>query len=156
MNTRNHIVKYGLYMFLGISGLFLIMKAFGLEHLTVLRFLNGFIVVFFSIRMAKVITQKKGGLDYLDGLFGVLLANIFALVLSVIGLMLYIGTIGPELVVSLQESIWFAGDLTTTRIVGVVFIEGAAMAMIVSFAVMQYYKDRGFSKAKKEKTLRKV
>lgn len=145
MEKGNYIIRYGLYMFLGIAGLFLAMKLFGLEHVTVLRFLNVFILAGFSIHVAKIITKDKGNLDYLSGLFTIFLTNIFALILSLIGLFVYLKYIDSQLLENLKESIWFAGDLTISKVIGAIFIEGAAMAVIISFSVMQYYKNNASS-----------
>lgn len=152
MEKGNYIIRYGLYMYAGIAGLFLFMKLVGLEEVTVLRFLNVFILAIFSIRIAQIITKEKGSLDYLRGLFTIFLTNIFALVLSLISLTVYLKYIDPKLLETLKDSIWFPGELTISKIIGAIFIEGAAMAVIISFAVMQYYKDNLPSSVKKSRS----
>lgn len=149
MEKGNYILRYGLYMYFGIAALFLFMKLIGMEEVTVLRFLNVFILAIFSVRIAQVITKEKGNLDYLSGFFTIFLANIFALVLALMSLIVYLKYIDPKLLESLKESIWFAGDLTISKIIGAIFIEGAGMAIIISFSVMQYYKDNAPSTVKK-------
>jgi hypothetical protein len=62
------------------------------------------------------------------------------MVLSTVSLGIYLKFSDPSMIENLKQSIWFAGDLTILKIAGAVFIEGTASAVIISFGVMQYYK----------------
>ena len=65
MNIRNRSLVYGLNSFAGIAILFLIMKLFSLENVGYLRFLNVFIVFFFTNRLAKKNRQIETDDSYL-------------------------------------------------------------------------------------------
>jgi hypothetical protein len=47
---------------MAIAGLFLVMKVLNLEQVTFLRFLNVFILIFFSVRLAKSYSKQKEGM----------------------------------------------------------------------------------------------
>jgi len=137
---NKYIFRYGLYIYMAIAGLFLVMKVLNLEQVTFLRFLNVFILIFFSVRLAKSYSKQKEGMEYLNGLANIFLANLVAIVLSTVSLGIYLKFSDPSMIENLKQSIWFAGDLTILKIAGAVFIEGTASAVIISFGVMQYYK----------------
>jgi len=146
MKNTNQILKFAFLMYLGIGLFFLFMKLLGLEHITALRFTNVLIVAFFSVRMAKVHVVDEGNSDYLSGLFSIFIANILATVLAAGSLALYIQFIDPSLLKDLEKTTWFAGEITIGKVAGAILMEGAAAGMIVSFAVMQYFKDMKASK----------
>jgi len=150
-----YIIRYGLYIYMGIAGLFLVMKVVNLEQVTFLRFLNVFILIFFSIRLAKSYSMQKEGMEYLNGLANIFLANLVAIVLSAMSLGIYLKFSDPSIIENLNQSIWLAGDLTILKIAGAVFIEGTASAVIISFGVMQYYKQEIQTPIKKHQTIKK-
>lgn len=141
MKSKNYILKYTLLMYLSIGGFFLFMKLLNLEQNSMLRLLNIVILAFFSVLMAKAILKDKGEVNYLEGLISIFITNLAAVVLSAISLFIYLTYIDTSLLPEIQNTIWFAGDISTILVAGAIFMEGAASAVIISFAVMQYYKN---------------
>ena len=139
MMKKMLVLKYGLLIFAFIAIYFLLMKLFNMENIKELRLLNIIIVIFFTVRMAREIKMSQEGLPYLKGLFSLLFANLLAVVFSVIGLALYI-TMFPDFVNSFQNWLFGGEPSITTLLIAIIF-EGSAAAIIVSFAVMQYYKE---------------
>ena len=138
MMKKMLVLKYGLLIFAFIALYFLLMKLFNLENVKELRLLNIVIVIFFTIRMAREIRSKKEGLAYLHGLSSLFFANILAVAFSVIGLAVYIA-LSPDFVNSFQNWIFGGEPSISTSLISIIF-EGSAAAIIVSFAVMQYFK----------------
>lgn len=140
MKRGTYIVWNGFLMFIGISGLFLILQGLGLGHVTELRFLNIVIVGFFSNRMAAHFSRDPEGYNFIGSMFSVFMANLLAVVLTVIGFMIYISGIDPSFKDGLEAWILLAGnDLSGTEAAIGIFLEGVAGSVIISFVVMQYW-----------------
>jgi hypothetical protein len=142
MKRRNYIIWNGVLMFVGISGLFIIMQAMSLEKETELRLLNVVIVAFFSNRMAKHFAQKIEEGNFLNNMFSIFAANVIAIVLSIISFVIYVLAIEPTFTENFKGWILMAGnDLSLTEAAGGIFLEGVAGAAVISFVVMQYWAD---------------
>lgn len=127
-------------MFAGLATLFLIMKLFNLEQQTELRFLNVLIVAFVSSRMVNQIAKHERDYSYLNTLFTLFVTNVFAVLLSVAGLVFYVKVIDPPFVESFQYWILLSDKATLAQVVGALIIEGSGGSVIVSLIVMQYYQ----------------
>lgn len=130
----------GLLMFVFIAILFLLMKALNLELVAELRFLNIFIVAYFSNRMANYYASQVGGINYLDGLVSIFLANSVAIIFTVLGLILYVKVFDPAFAENFKVWVLFAGDITLTKAALGIFFEGIAGSVIVSLIIMQYWQ----------------
>ena len=85
----------GFYIFLGIGIYFLIMEVAGLTHSYYLRILNIFIVLFITNKTIKTNIQE-GKHDYLKNIISAGLTPLTGVVLSVIGLRVYIAFKGGD------------------------------------------------------------
>ena len=140
MIKMNYTVKYGLLIFAGMAGLFLLMKSLNLEKQTELRFFNIFIIAYFSSRLGKKLTEEKQKSHFVNRLFQVFAANILAVILSIAAIVFFVKVVDPSFEENFQFWILFSGDSSLTRIAGALFIEGSACAAIVSLVVMQYFQ----------------
>lgn len=151
MKNSSFILKYAALMYAGIAGFFLIMMLFDLEHVTGLRYFNIVIVAGISILLAKAYSKGTNKIPYLDGLMVIFATNMLAVIVSAISLVLYVRFFDPTLVDDLKETMFFAGEITMAKVAGAIFMEGAASSIIVSFAIMQYFKDNREAKKVLEK-----
>ena len=142
MKAKNQTVLFGIYMFVSMVALFFIMKLVGLEKVTELRLLNIVIAIFFSNRLAKLNvhsdTQRS---SYLGNLSSLMLANLIAVFASALGLMIYVTAIDKDLMESIGNGFFLGNDLTINQIAIAILLEGSASAAIVSFSLMQYWKN---------------
>jgi hypothetical protein len=90
MKKQDYTLRIGLFMFAAIAAFFFIMKIFGLEHVTELRFINILIIAFFSNRLVQRMVEDSNQVDYLNGLKSLFLANALNVVLSMAGLIVYV------------------------------------------------------------------
>lgn len=140
MKTGTYIVWNGFLMFIGISGLFLILKGLGLGHVTELRFLNVVIVGFFSNRMAARFNKEPNEHNFIGSMFNIFMANVLAVIFTVIAFVFYIFGVDPGFKEDLQAWILLAGnDLSGTEAAIGIFLEGVAGSVIISFVVMQHW-----------------
>ena len=58
-----------------------------------------------------------------------------------IGLVVYVALFDPNFVDNFQNGMLFAGEVTMSKIAGALLLEGMAGSVVVSFAIMQYWKD---------------
>lgn len=144
MKSKNYVLRYGLLMFVCIAVFFLIMRAIGMEGQSEYRFLNILIVAFFSFLMARKIALEEREYNYLNTMFRVFAANVMAVILTVLGLVVYVRGIDPSFAESFDHWVLFAGEKTLISVSGALFIEGTAGGVILTLIVMQYYQ---YSKA---------
>lgn len=142
MKSTNKTVAFGIYMFLSMIALFFIMKLFGLEKITELRLLNILIAVFFSNRLAKAnLYSDSQRSSYLGNLSSLMLANLIAVFASALGLMIYVTAIDKGFMESVGNGFFLGNDLTLNQVIVAIVLEGSAAAAIISFTLMQYWKN---------------
>lgn len=142
MKAKNQTVLFGVYMFISMVALFFIMKLVGLEKITELRLLNIVIAIFFSNRLAKLnVHSDTARSSYLGNLSSLMVANLIAVFASASGLMIYGTAIDKNLMSSIGNGFFLGNDLTINQIAIAVVLEGSAAAAIVSFSLMQYWKN---------------
>jgi hypothetical protein len=133
----------GTLIFIGIGIYFLIMELLGLSHLFFLRMLNIVIVIYFLNKTIKS-NYNEGKTDYLENLISGTLTALIGVILSVIGLLIYISMKGGDAYLGkLSQNFLFGGGAPTMNqyCIGL-FFEGIASSIIITFTLMQYWKDR--------------
>lgn len=136
----------GILIALSIGVYFLTMEALGLSHIFILRLLNIFIVTYFITRTIKA-NYKEGKIDYLDNIVSGALTSLIGVALSVAALLAYISFRGGnEYLENLSKNFLFGGGAPSMYqyCIGLLF-EGIASSIIITFTVMQYYKDRTYN-----------
>ncbi len=141
MKKHDYTIRIAFQMFLSIAAFFVLMKLFGLEHITELRFLNILIVAFFSSRLAKMYVIDEDRLDYLHGLRSIFMANALNVVMSVAALVFYIYFIDRDFLVHFANGIIIGGETSVAKVGVGLFMEGIAGSAVISFTTMQYWKD---------------
>lgn len=135
-------VNNGIMIFIGIGIYFLTMELLGLSGIFWLRILNIFIVVYFVNKTIKS-NYKEGQTEYLGNLISGALTSLVGVVLSVAGLLAYINMRGGNVYLEkLSGSFLFGGGHPSMYqyCIGM-FFEGIASSIIITFALMQYWKD---------------
>lgn len=141
MDNLRLVLRYGIYGFVGVASFFLLMKLFGLERVAVLRFFNLVIVVWLSNRLARRNLHENPRNEYFPALVSLFLANAITVILSIVGFAIYVNFIDPEFMKNFKDGIIWNGNIPFEQAAAALFLEGMAGSMIVSFAIMQYYKD---------------
>jgi hypothetical protein len=132
----------GILIFIGIGVYFLLMELLGLSDIFLLRVLNIFIVVYFINRVIKS-NYNEGKTEYLPNLISGALTSLIGVFLSVAGLLTYINIRGGNTYLEkLSENFLFGGGEPSMYqyCVGLLF-EGIASSFIITFTLMQYWKD---------------
>ena len=142
MNIRNRSLVYGLYSFAGIAILFLIMKLFSLENVGYLRFLNVFIVFFFTNRLAKKNRQIETDDSYLKAFGSLILANVLTVILSVFSFVIYAMFIQPDFIDHFDGGIFWNNHVTLDQAAVILFFEGIGSALAASFIIVMYWNER--------------
>ena len=133
----------GILIFIGIGLYFLIMEMLGLSHVFYLRILNILIVIYFLNKTIKS-NYNEGKIDYLENLISGTLTALIGVVLSVAGLLIYISMKGGDAYLAkLSQNFLFGGGAPSVNqyCIGL-FFEGIASSIIITFTLMQYWKDR--------------
>lgn len=141
MKRVDHTYRIATYMFLTITAFFFVIKGFGLDEYSYLRFFNIFIIIFYSNKLALLNLIEKSDLSYLANYRSIFVANAIAIILSSIGLFLYLTFLDTQYLSVLEKGLLFGNHLDVSQIIGAVFIEGMASSVIVAFGVMQYWKN---------------
>jgi len=137
------IIKNGVLVYIVIAILFGIMELLNLQDQIYLRLLN-FIPVIWGINK----TIKDNYKDHMDGYFTNLasgiLTGLVALVLVLISFMIYVEIQGEQQYLRrfAESYIFGGGDPSVYQFCIGLALEGIASSVIVSFALMQYWKDK--------------
>lgn len=133
----------GIMIFIGIGMYFLLMEFLGLSDVFILRLLNILIVIYYVNKTIKS-NYTEGKLEYLDNLISGTLTSLIGVGLSVAGLLAYISFKGGDAyLVNLSQNFLFGGGNPSMYqfCIGLLF-EGIASSVIITFTLMQYWKDR--------------
>jgi hypothetical protein len=116
MSTDKIIIKHALLITLLIGSFFFLCTLFGLEGNPYLRFLNiGFVI--FGIYLAiKESIYKNGESKYLINLGIGIRTSAFAVILSVIGVIIYIQFIDPDFINIMKNSFLIGSNLSIPKI----------------------------------------
>ena len=132
----------GILIFVSIGIYFLTMELLGLSDIFILRLLNVFIVVYFLNKTIKS-NYKEGKTEYLENLISGTLTSLIGVALSVAALLAYISMKGGDAYLAkLSENFLFGGGEPSMYqyCIGLLF-EGTASSIIITFTLMQYWKD---------------
>lgn len=133
----------GFIIFIGIALFFLLMETMGLADQIYLRLIN-FVFVIYGVNR----TIRSNYKEHTNGYFTNLMSGIFtALVSLFLGLAAFIAYVeykgGEEYLHTFAESYIFGGgEPSLYQFCIGLMIEGFAASAIVSFALMQYWKDK--------------
>jgi len=133
----------GFIIFLGIGIYFLVLEYLGLADEFYLRVLNLFIVAF-GINRTIQMNQKDGIRGYNRHLISAIITSMIGAVLSIASLLAYIQYKGGEVYLQkLSKGFLFGGGELTIHYycIGLLF-ESIASSIIISFCLMQYWKDK--------------
>ncbi len=133
----------GVIIFLGIGIYFIILEFAGLSDQVYLRFFNLLIVAYGVNRTIKA-NQADGIRGYNTHFLSALITSMIGAVLSIASLLAYIAYNGGEAYLkNLSDNFIFGGgELTINHYcIGLLF-ESTAASLIVSFCLMQYWKDK--------------
>lgn len=133
----------GILIFISIGIYFLFMELLGLSDVFLLRLLNIFIVVYFINKTIKS-NYREGKTEYLENIISGSLTSLVGVALSVAGLLAYISMKGGnDYLANLSKNFLFGGGEPTMYqyCIGLLF-EGIASSIIITFTLMQYWKDR--------------
>ncbi len=142
MFSRYQHFRYGIYSFLCIGALFLIMKLCSLENVGYLRFLNVFIVFFFTNRLAKKNRQIDDDDNFLSAFGSLILANAVTVVLSLVSFVIYATFIQPDFIDHFDGGIFWNRHVTIDQAAVILFFEGMGSALAVSFINVLYWNER--------------
>ncbi|WBX77566.1 hypothetical protein PG911_04675 [Tenacibaculum ovolyticum] len=141
MNSNKIIISNALLIFGGIVSFFLLMKIFGLDNISELRFLN-FAFILWGINNAIRTNMNKNEASLYIHNFSIGIGtSVIAVGLSVIGLIIYVNFIDPNFMAILENSAFWGQNLSLSLVVFALAIEGIASSVICSFILMQYYKN---------------
>lgn len=135
MIKRNNAFLNGFMIYGLISIYFLVLELFGLTDNMYLRFVN---LVFIAIGVNATLRLSHAASDnYLDKLKSGLVTVATGILLSVIGLYLYMQLIDPSLAYTAETLIPVNSPIAFTAII---FIEGLSSSLMVLFMLLQYWK----------------
>ena len=141
MSSNKIIFNNAMLIFTGIVCFFLVMKIFGLEDISELRFLNFAFVLYGINRAIKTnIVKNHESLYFSNFLLGIG-TSIIAVALTVFGLIIYVDFIDASFMTILEQSSFWGQNLSLPLVVFALAIEGIASSVICSFILMQYYKN---------------
>ena len=141
MKNLSPSIRYGIYSFIGIASYFILMKLLGLEHVIWLRAFNILIVLYFTNRLARANFTDDTEDNYVSNLMSLIVANGVTTIASVASFAIYVTFIDHAFLSQVKGGILFAQGFTLEHALVSIFMEGMAGALIISFVLMQYWKN---------------
>ena len=141
MTSTKIIINNALLIFAGIVVFFFLMKILGLENVSELRFLNFGFVIWGINRAIKTNIHKNQESLYFNNFSVGIATSVVAVAFTIIGLIIYVDFIDPNLLTILENSSFWGQNLSLGLVVFALAIEGIASSVICSFILMQYYKN---------------
>ncbi|MEL7147474.1 MAG: DUF4199 domain-containing protein [Bacteroidota bacterium] len=143
MKTLNtQIIKYGITIFVALTGYFLAMDALGLVHNLNLRIFNAIILfsgIFILLKRFKKQKYDKS-FSYLNGLS----AGFFVTLIATVGFALFMIAyllINPDFLMAIRTNEPQGIYLNIPAIVTLIIIEGVASGILFSYMSMQFLKE---------------
>lgn len=136
-------INNGLKAFLALGIYFLIIEALGIKHTTFLRLLNIFIVAYFTNK--AIISRKSNNQNFISLFGSAFFTNLIAVALSTISLTGYIYFFrGSDHINTLAQPLLAIGSfkLNLSQFAFAIFAEGFASGVVLSFGMMQYWKNK--------------
>lgn len=141
MKKIDNTIKTGIQMFLAVITLFFVVRLVGLGDITELRFLNYFIVIYFSSKLAHNNLLEINSLSYYNNLSSVFVANGINVVLCSIGFFMYLSFINPSYIQAIDNDVLLGYKASNLHSVLALFLEGMGASMAVSYTVMIYWRN---------------
>lgn len=136
----------GVFTFVALAAFFLIMRAFGLHEILAFRYLN-FIFLASVVLIAFTLYRKRfnyEGIRYLTGIKMGIHINLLGSFLFAVFMGIYLSA-DTSFMEYIQHHGEFGRFLTPIRAAGGLFIETFAAGAILSYSLMQLYKDEEFN-----------
>lgn len=138
---KSKSVRYGVKMFLAIGIFFLILYALGLGDVAELRYFNLLFVIYFSNKLAKTNATEPKDKSYIKNLSSVFGANLINVLLCIGGLLLFNVIFEPEFLSHVTKGVLIVETTSVPQVIISLFIEGVAGTAVVSFVLLQYWKN---------------
>ena len=143
--TTSQSLKFGIYTGLGLIFYFLLMKVLGFHKYLELHYLNMIFLFFGLLYSIKKIKLISGELKYFEGLKIGILVTLTSIIIFNLFLLIYEFFIDPSFLTLLQDKLSFgfvkSPAATSFIVFGIIFIEGLSSGFIITYILMQYYKN---------------
>ncbi|TXD83786.1 DUF4199 family protein [Subsaximicrobium wynnwilliamsii] len=143
-------LRYGIFMAISLIAYFLIVRLFDLHENPWLRLLNGVVMVAgisLAIKHYKLIDAE--GLSYINGIKIGILTGFTATIIFTIFMAIYMFHIDPEFTQTILED-WLRNyDSGAGVLVFIIFLEGMGSSVVLSLALMQFFK-KSYQKQQKK------
>lgn len=138
----SRVLINGIIIFICIGLFFLLMEVLHLSDQIYLRLVN-FVFVIYGINRTIKQNYQDNIYGYFTNLLSAILTGIVSLVLGLAAFIAYVEYMGEqEYLRESAEAYIFGGKPSLYQFVIGLVLEGAAASVIVSFALMQYWKDK--------------
>jgi len=138
--AKQNTILYGIYGFLSVGAFFFLMKLFGLENITELRLVNVLILIVLTNLLARKNVRELTDFSYVQCLGSMIGANAITAILSSIGFLVYINVFDQDLLSSFKNHYIADGTFNVYVAAALIFFEGLAGGLAISFISMQYWK----------------
>lgn len=129
-------------MFIAIGIFFLALYALGLAGINELRYFNLVLVIYFSNKLAKKNATETDDMTYVKSLISVFGANLINILLCIGGLLLFNVIFEPEFLSQVSTGVLIVQTTSFPQVILSLFIEGVAGSAVVSFILLQYWKNQ--------------
>lgn len=146
MKTSTIKIAIIAYIVLGI--LFLILHSVGLTVYNELRLLNVLVVIYFSNHVAKNNFNEINEKGYFQNFISLFRFNMLIVALAMLSIFVFTHYIEPSILVQSESLFTIIPAHTEGELLFALFAEGLSASVVVSYGILQYWKNPNMGKVK--------
>ncbi len=139
-------IKVGLFTGVGLILYFIMMKLFNLHHHLELHYFNVLFLALGLFYAIKNTNRIAGEMKYFEGLKSGVVVSLISIILFSMFMVIYTTKIDPEFLLFLKDNIFLSPQSSSKQaafeLAGILTIEGLSSGFIITFILMQYYKNK--------------
>ena len=138
-------IKTAFMAFVTLGTFFMILDLFGLSQFSELRFFNLAIVIYFSNIVAKQNRLELLDKGYFQNFISLFRFNMLIVALSMIAIFVFTKYIDATIISQPENFLTIIHVETSAELLFALFAEGLSASIVVSYGILQYWKNIGLS-----------
>lgn len=141
-------IKIAIIAYIVLGLLFLILHSVGLTEYNELRLLNVLVVIYFSNHVAKNNFNEINEKGYFQNFISLFRFNMLIVALAMLSIYIYTSFIDPSILLQSESLFTIIPAHTESELLFALFAEGLSASVVVSYGILQYWKNPNMGKVK--------
>lgn len=138
-------IKIAIAAYIVLGTLFLLLHLMGLTAFNELRLLNVLVVIYFSNLVAKSNFNEINEKGYFQNFISLFRFNMVIVGLAMLSIFVYTSYIDPSILAQSESLFTIIPAHTESELLLALFAEGLSASVVVSYGILQYWKNPSIS-----------